>query len=437
MNPPNPLYDFLAPPSPPSPIIRHSRRRSSAISTWVVGVQPGSPPPPSPPALSTLSPRAPLFGRPRSTRHHSRSFISFADTPTIHTIYAPTYNRTTVPLPIPPYTSATSSPSPFLAEGENDSGADEKKMKLPLLTLMRQRKASTSVTGPRSPSLPKKRGLMRFLRPQLPFRSMHTHTQHPPQSPPSTHARKASPLPPSSSPTTVAFRMAHQKRALYAKCGALPLPLDTEVALMQYMDGGKRADAMVRLGATYQDTAGVVYADEMEAWECLPLLHAPEDDADPPSGLPSTPSGASERLGFTSAPPSPLSPMTSALPASAPTPHFPAQRPTVSSARALFSIPARGGGTTTTAPGYLHTAPPSLPPPPFGGGIVSKPQFAPLPVVEATMASRRKQQRRRPAPLVLHLPAARVVGFEDSFAPTVAIDTPSLAARESGVESRW
>lgn len=433
MSLPSPLYDYLAPPSPPSPIIRHSRHRSStitAISTWAVGVQPGSPPPPSPPTLSTLSPRAPLFGRPRSTRHHSRSFISFADTPTTHTIYAPTYNRTTVPLPIPPYTSATSSPSPFLAEGEHDSGADEKTMKLPLLTLMHQRKASTSATGPRSPSLPKRRGLMRFLRPQLPFRSMHTHTQHPPPPPPTTHARKASPLPPSSSPSTVAFRIAHQKRALYAKCGALPLPLDTEVAMMQFMDGGKRADAAARLGATYQDTAGVLYADEMEAWECLPLLHAPEDDADSPSGLPSTPSGASERLAFTSAPPSPLSP-TNALSTSAPAPHFPAQRPAVCSARALFSIPARGGGGgTTTAPGYLHTAPPSLPPPPFGGGIASKTQFSPLPVVEATMASRRKQ-RRRPTPLVLHLPAARVVGFEDSFAPTAVV------VQASGVESRW
>ena len=264
---------------------------------------------------------------------------------------------------------------------------------------------------------------MRFLPPRPRFRS--THTQPPSPHPPSAHARRAPALPLSSSPTTVAFRIAHQKRALYAQCGAVPLPLDSEIAIMQFIDGGSRTDAAARLGGTYRDAAGVIYADEEEAGECLPLLLTAEcgpDDANPPSGLPSPRSGASDGFVFPSAPPSPLSPR-STLPTLLP--NSPAQVPAASSALALLTIPARGGGADV--PRYLHTAPPPLLLP---VGDISKTQSSLH--VEA-IASRRKK-RRLPAPLALHVPA-HTVGFEDSFAPRVIVEAPSLMALEAAVAS--
>ena len=404
---PNP-FDLLAHPPPPrvpTPTVRTiSRRRSStvtAISTWVAGVLPGSPPPASPPTSSTFSRRPSLFGPPRTTRQHSKTFISFADAPDSN-LRAPTYACTVVPLPIPPHPSIPSQ-SAFHAKRENESGPDE--MKLPPLSAIRLHNTSTQVVSDsRSPTVPKKKGFMRFLQSRPRSRS--------------SHSRKALPLPPSS-PTTIAFRIAHQKRALYARCGALPLPLDSEVAVMQFMDGGSRADAVARLGATYKDEAGVIYTDEAEARECLPLLLPVENDGEDvnlPGGLPSARSGVSEGFTVTS-----LS--TSSLSKTSPPPATQAQDPptlvTASSPLALLSIPARGGGDSM--PGYLHTSPPSLPLP--FGGLGSKTQLAPP--VEA--AASRGKRRRRPAPLTLHLPA-NAMGFEDSFSPCVvveAVEAPS------------
>jgi len=188
---------------------------------------------------------------------------------------------------------------------------------------------------------------------------------------------------------------------------------------MQFVDGGSRTDAAARLGATFKDAAGIVYTDEAEARECLPLLLSVESDSDD-TNLPSAPSGMSEGLAFVSAPPSPLFPMS--LPP-APVLPSPAQLPAASPSRALLSIPARGGGTSV--PGYLHAALPPLPLP--FGDVASKTQFA-LPAVAT--ASRRKQ-RRRPAPLALHLPT-HAVGFEDSFVPNVVVEVPSPTEQETG-----
>ena len=411
-------FEFLAhPPSPraqnsvpfpPTPIAqtvsRHHSNTVTAISAWVAGVLPGSPPPASPPASSAFSRRPSLFGLPRPARQHSRSFISFADTPD-PSLRTPEYTYTVVPLPITPHPSA---PSPRSSpQTKRDYNRDPDEMKLSPLLAMRLRKTSTQVVSDsRSPSLPKKKGFMRFL-----------HFQRRPRS---THARKALPLPPTSSPTALAFHIAHQKRVLYAQCGALPLPLESEVAVMQFVDGGSHADAAARLGATYKDEAGVIYTDEAEARECLPLLLSVEndgDDADLSGGLPSARSGASEGFIVPSLPPSPLY-QTSPLPAQVqpPTPNFAA----ASSPLALLSIPARGGGSSV--PGYLHTAPPSLPVP--FGNLNSKAQLAPP--VETT-ASRGKR-RRRPAPLTLQLPA-HGMGFEDSFSPCVIVEAPSPTTR--------
>jgi len=147
------------------------------------------------------------------------------------------------------------------------------------------------------------------------------------------------------------------------------------------------------------------------------------DGTSPFSALPSARSGESDGFAFPAEPPSPL-PARNTLPA--PVPQSPAQVPVASSPRALLSIPARGGGAC--APGYLYAAPPLLPPP--FDDISSKDQFTPY---VKSMASGRKQ-RRRPAPLVLHVPAHKM-GFEDSFVPTVIIGAPSLSAREALVAS--
>ena len=410
-------FDFLAHPPPPQAPTLASRPRTptartisrggsgtiTAISAWVAGVLPGSPAPVSPPASATFSRRPSLFGTPRTARERSKSFISFADAadPNLH---APAYTYTVVPLPIPPHNSL-SPQSSFDSKRYYDSGPDE--MKLPSLSAMGLRKTSTQlVADSLSPTPPKKKGFMRFL--------------HSRPRPRSAHPRKPLPLPPAS-PTAIAFRIAHQKRALYVQCGALPLALDSEVAVMQFVDGGSRAAAEARLGATYKDEAGVIYTDEAEARECLPLLLSVEhdgDDADLPGGLPSARSVASEGFTFTSLPPSPLSQTN-------PPPPAPAQDPptqtlaAASSPLALLSIPARGGGASL--PGYLHTVPPSLL---AFGGLGSKAEF-PLPV--EAVASRGKR-RRRPAPLTLHLPS-HAVGFEDSFSPSVVVEAPSLTTR--------
>ena len=274
---------------------------------------------------------------------------------------------------------------------------------------MHLRKTSTQVVADSlSPTPPKKKGFMRFLHSRTRTRS--------------THKRKALPLPPSS-PTAIAFHIAHQKRALYVKCGALPLALDSEVAVMQFVDGGSREAAEARLGATYKDEAGVIYTDEAEARECLPLLLSVEhdgDDADLPGGPPSARSVAWEGFSFTPLPPSPLSQTNPSQPAPVQQ-DPPTQTLTVaSSPLALLSIPARGGGASL--PGYLHTAPPSLPLP--FGDLGSKTQ----PTLPIEAVASRSKRRRRPAPLTLPLPS-HAVGFEDSFAPCVVVEAPSPTIR--------
>ncbi|KAH9957027.1 hypothetical protein BC827DRAFT_1228350 [Russula dissimulans] len=419
-------FNFLAHPPPTRSRFQHSepppskatvrtifRPRSSTkttISTWVAGILPDSPTPASPPVPSTFSRRSSfLISASASPIPHSKDH-----TPELRT---PTYACTVVPLPIPPYTSAPSQSS-FPAERQFDNPPDE--MKVSRL-LMRQNKASVPLASPPSPTPPKKRGLVRFLRSRPRFRS--TPTRHPSPPTPAAHASKFSHPPASSSPTTIAFRIAGQKRALYTQLGLLPLPLDSEVAIMQFLDGGSRADAEARLGTSYKDEAGVVYADEAEAGECLPLLLAIDngpDDLDTSGGLPNAHSGASGRLASTPAPLSHLSPM-STPPRTAL--HSPAQVSAVPSRRALFSIPARGGGSS--APRYLHATLPS--PPPHFGGLGTKSQFSPPVEVSAS----RRKQRRRPAPLVLHFPTS-AMGFEDSFAPSVVVEAPSPTAQEAG-----
>ncbi|KAH8989979.1 hypothetical protein EDB92DRAFT_810645 [Lactarius akahatsu] len=421
-------YDFLAyPPSPrtrpvelpPTPTVRAkvrhvSRRRSSTISTissWATQLLPGSHEyAPGGPSTSTPVLRRPsLFRSPCSARRLSATFLSFIDTPT-HThkhtpdLRTPDYAPAIVPLPVTPRTAAPRLQSTFPSKRDNDYHADMKFT----LALPRQRQGSFSASPlPSTPS--KKKRLMRFLRPGPHPRSV---TKTPGHRQVSYKMRPQSPPP---SPTTAAaFSIAHRKRIQYARHGALPLPLESEVELMQFTDGGSRANAIARLGAgAYTDAAGIVYADEAEAGECLPLLLAPDSTDDSHSAIEDVFVFAS------SAPSSPVAPFTPPAPVSAAT--LPPRTPTSAEAqaiafspRALLSIPARAGSGLSGdagAPAYMHV-------------MFDPPSASPV---------RGRAQRRRPPPLVLSLPAptglrpASVIGFDDSFMPgCVAVSEASV-----------
>jgi hypothetical protein len=416
------LHDFLAhPPSPwtrstvprpPTPVRTNTRRRSStisAISAWAARVAPGSPP-------TTPVPFRPSTFAPSSfARGHSVSFISPTDAPThdpkVHSLdlCAPAsgYACTVAPLPVTSYDSA-----PGLAEKEEHSILDE--MKLPHISSTHQCKASTlTAISPLPPTSPKKRGLIRLFRTRLRSRSV-GNTRHLSTAPSSVRTSKVPPLPSLPSPNTAVFLIAHKKRMLYAERGALPLPLDSEVALKQFLDGGSRADAAVRLGATYTDPVGVIYQDETEALECLPLLLATEsgaDDIDATDVLPDTHLSASGSLTVASFPTSLLSSNTPPVPSSLVQPLTP------TTPRALFSIPARAHlrkGRDAHGSVYLHTSLP-LPPHSLGSGPVELQFSSPLAPAESC-----RKRRRWLAPPALRLPV-QPFGFEDSFAPAVVI----------------
>ena len=419
------LHDFLAhPPSPwtrstvprpPTPVRTNARRRSStisAISAWAARVAPGSPSPVSPPATPVPC-RPSIFAPSSFARRHSVSFISPTDAPTqdpkIHSLdlCAPGYACTVVPLPVTNYDSA-----PGLAEKEEHSILD--KMKLPRASSTHQCKASTlTVISPLPPTSPKTRGLMRLLRTRLRSRSV-GNTRHLSPAPSSGRTSKVSQLSSPSSPNTAVFLIAHKKRMFYAERGALPLPLESEVALKQLLDGGSRADVAVRLGATYTDPVGVIYQDETEALECLPLLLATEsgaDEVDAADALSDAHLSASGSLAVASFPTSPLSSITPPVPSSL------VQPPTPTTPRALFSIPARAHlrkGRDARGSVYLH-APLPLPPHSSGSGLVELQFPSPLAPAESC-----KKQRKWLAPPALRLPV-QPLGFEDSFAPTVVI----------------
>jgi hypothetical protein len=252
---------------------------------------------------------------------------------------------------------------------------------------------------------------MRLFRTRLRSRSV-GNTRHLP-APSSVRTSKVPPLSSLPSPNTAVFLIAHKKRMLYAERGALPLPLDSEVALKQFLDGGSRTDAAVRLGATYTDPVGVIYQDETEAQECLPLLLATEsgaDEFDAVDALSDTVS-ASGSLTVASIPISPLPSNTPPVPSSLVQPLTP------TTPRALFSIPARAHlrkGRDAHGSVYLHTPLP-LPRHSSGSGPVELQFSSPLAPAESC-----RKQRRWLVPPALRLPV-QPFGFEDSFLPAVVI----------------
>jgi hypothetical protein len=234
---------------------------------------------------------------------------------------------------------------------------------------------------------------------------------------------------PSPSSTTAVFRIAQNKRMFYTRLGALPLPLDTEVAIKQFLDGGSRADAAERLGPTYTDPSGVIYEDEIEAMECLPLLLATESGADEVYATDTqlnAPSGSSGNVPVASAMSSSLSPSTP------PAPSSPAQLFTPIPPRALFSIPARAhlkSGRGADGAVYVHSPLLSVPHPSINGPVMM--QFSTS--VVAVAAERGRKQRKWPALSALPFPM-QPFGFEDSFVPVAAVRTPIAAAIGEAVE---
>ena len=412
-------YEFLAhPPSPrtrsveplpPTPTVRATvrrpRRRSSTISSWTTSGSHAFAPVNSPAA----SRRPSLVRTPRSARRYSATFHSSPTLPHTHTadLHALGYTSAIIQLPKTPRTAAPCLPPSYFPP---DFNGDHINMKFTLDAAPRPREGSTSVHA--SSSTPAKRkGLMRFLRPgQRPRSTMKPPPAH--WQAPSRPARASSPPP---SPTaTDAFRIAHQKRVHYARNGALPLPVESEVALMQFVDGGSRADAVARLGvAPYTDAAGVVYSDETEAAECLPLLLAPEDTGD------ETHSDV-----FAFAPSSPLpSPLAHRTPPMFTSPATSTQAIFVASSprpRTLLSVPARASGGDAGTAAYLHLT--------FDPSSVS--------------AARGRARRRRPTPLTVPtcLRPTVVIGFDDSFVPSCgAVSEASVKAsvvRDAEMEFR-
>jgi hypothetical protein len=418
------VYDFLAhsppprtrpvEPLPPTPTVRATvrsvpRRRSSTVSAIASWTTPGSHAfaPVNSPAVSR---RPSLVRSPRSARRHSATFHSFFSTPThthTHTadLHAPGYTSAIIQLPITPRAAAPRLPPSYFPSNIDSD------MKFTLAATPRQREGSITVHASTPfPSTPAKRkGLMRFLRPGSHPRS----TVKPP-----THRQVPRPARPSDSPpspTTDAFRIAHKKRAHYAKHGALPLPLEAEVEIMLFADGGSRADAIDRLGPTYTDAAGVVYSDETEAAECLPLLLAPElDNQD---------ENHSDVFAFASSPPpSPLAPRTPPVLPSAPLTTSAQTFVIASSPRTLLSIPARASspGGDAGAAAYLHLA------------------FDPSSVSPA----RGRARRSRPAQLTLPLAVPTclrptvVIGFDDSFLPSCGAVSEASVVRDAEREFR-
>ncbi|KAI0786808.1 hypothetical protein C8Q75DRAFT_245316 [Abortiporus biennis] len=258
-----PLYPFLSQPPPqkkrptqplPSPPSNGpsvgaavpGRRRSvttSAISTWIANVQPGSPAPYSPRrSPSSLSYRRPSLTRSSSRRPSvtsirvsSSSFLNFSETPTTasRAIITPSvkefsssdlalvgYTSVFVHLPGTPLSARDTHqrrlPSPQVGKTPN---APQKSLK-----------HFRSLGALRAPRRARSRSVIK----------------------PSSPIRAAKEIP--SNATVI-----KNKKSKYAKFR--PAPLATELALAQLMDGGKIDDHAVRFAYTEAKAAGAVKVD--------------------------------------------------------------------------------------------------------------------------------------------------------------------------------
>lgn len=266
-----PSYAMVVTPQAPT----HIRPRSNTFSTitaWAAHVQPGSPA-----SLSPRSPRRrPSIGCCRrasitSARVSSGSFLNALDTPsTPHRNAAtPSIQNFKADLTSVGYTSA------FLQLAKTPITAI-----LPIAVKPRTAEAGHHIPIPPVPTSPtrKHRGLIR-LRSLSVTKSRGRSKSAAPSSPTKMKAKAAA-----SSAAVV-----KRKKAKYASMR--PAPLASELALMQFVDGGsmesniKRVmEAQAKAGATgvgdvYRDGEGGIWWDQEEEWEYAHLLAAGEDGA--------------------------------------------------------------------------------------------------------------------------------------------------------------
>ncbi|TFY78543.1 hypothetical protein EWM64_g5469 [Hericium alpestre] len=313
-----PTYAFLAHPPqqkkrsnqsipqvPPTPLhgsATINRRRSSktlTVAVWAGQVQPGSPAPISPPCSAR---RSPLYGSPRrasltrtlrrssitSQCVPSASFLSLIDTPSAATpsikdyqpdLHALGYTCSIVPLPSTPQSAVPKLASP-------------PKKKVPKELTIPGASVSPAKTSPKKGALNRLRSRLHSKsQPPSPSRSpsgtkMHMTKAHTKPASKSATKRRRSRSRASLSPGVTAFAIARRKKEKYASYRFDAVPLQNELALMQFIDGGDQEQNIRRLmacqakaagdksvvGDVYRDGRGGVWWDEHEEWEYAHLL---------------------------------------------------------------------------------------------------------------------------------------------------------------------
>ena len=296
-----PTQPLPSPPREPSqsfgaPALARSRSATtSAITAWASEVAPGTPAPGSPrhspyafsrrSSLSRSSLSRPVSRRNSITSVHvpSASFLTFSESPTAasRVVITPSvkefssadltlvgYTSVFVRLPHTPISASPSRRSPLHAPPiPSSTVAKGKSLKSfrSLTSLKAGRRArSHSTTAPSTPPLPKNMAVLAM-----------------------KEAKKAH--------AATSAAVAKNKKSKYAKYR--PPPLATELALAQFMDGGKMDDHVTRyaeaqakaagaakvggqlvgVGDVWRDGEGGIWRDQDEEWEYAHLLGGDED----------------------------------------------------------------------------------------------------------------------------------------------------------------
>lgn len=278
---PLPSPPYQAPNSPPAFSGRPRSATTSAISAWIANVHPGSPAPLSPQRRPSLSVRR---GSISSVRVHSASFLNILDTPSTASRLTPSSRDFKPDLTAVGYTSV------FVHFPETPASAA---VGFP---------AKDAIPVPPIPESPIKsapRGLKRF-------RSLGALKSRA-RSKSTSRATPSSPPPPlpmkikSSNATSQTQTVSSKKQSKAAK--SRPMPLASEIALAQFLDGGKiehhiqnyvdsQAKAagarrgvdgkLVGVGGVWQDGEGGVWRDQDEEWEYAHLLEGKDVIASSP-----------------------------------------------------------------------------------------------------------------------------------------------------------
>ncbi|TFY61504.1 hypothetical protein EVJ58_g4479 [Rhodofomes roseus] len=294
---PLPSPPVQVPTTPRSPVI--GRRRSattSAISAWVLNIQPGSPAPPTPRRRTSISSSRRPSVSPRSCsrrpsvgsgRVPSASFLNVFESPTNPTHVTPSLKDFQHDLTAVGYASVfvhfPKTPSSAAYPDRHPSPLEIPISPVPVVS-----------------QKPAKRGLKHFrsLSALRGSRSRSKSTTMPSMpSPPFMSRHPAPPVPSASAHSRAVSRddVSKSKKSKYAKYR--PPPLATELALAQLADGGKMDDhvrrfaesqaraggaqmvngKLVGVGDVWRDGAGGVWRDQDEEWEYAHLLGGDQD----------------------------------------------------------------------------------------------------------------------------------------------------------------